>query len=1209
MNYRFIRMPKEQISIRRQTALIQGNIIKNHQRFINENNSGMHEFDTLSNINEDQFRATQQKLKISQRARNSKLKLHGSLFDKPSTANTSYRIEKRGLFRNEEFSNNLGTPKYQSNVNSNDRQSNNLSSFNKTMNYDDIKNSNLSGSQRLSKRRKQITNQIRTENTSPQIGDGSHRNQQPLNSQNYFGNSVIINDTYQQIQRSLLIDKKILNDLGERLVVPPFKNNKNRNLNVKKPHLLNSKPTIESKQFQINTSRVTYPDSTLETQANTARQLRINDKRKESVDTVIDKDVVKQNSYWHLQSTMELKNKLKDLKSSFNGLPSNQNYEIDLNHLYQTVADEKQEIPFTKDKQSQINHSCFMMEEKNKILEASQKEQHQNFNEKIQDCTNVYRQILRAANDLSGRKDLVKQMSVFWKSLVLLLDILVYREIQQFDQVQVEIKNEITQKIEIIKQDFSTEIEKYKKDIGERDFEIRKLENMIDKYRLDVDHLQGLLKERDYDLQKLQDPYSLMELKCLMGDLQMHIEGVQTVKNQQFREMKNFVNLLDNYEKDYKQKQQLQRLKITLPKRKLKKTTQGTSQLDHQQTSPNQQSNNVIIRVQKQSVTNKYSSNNVTPTKGENSFDSFKQMISEDDELTPTHINKVQYKEQTLDLHDLWQRNLDVLNEQKMCLAQLKELKSQNIAQDDKLLESTVTSYLDKQKAYQHVSSLAQKEKKEQQTQTDKINFPRNSSDQNMSPSKSKTFFKKPTFSPQKSKFGGQSEFIVGVVSERINQLAKKFMNKNPIMEIIKQGIMNTKNNQGGQQQQQQQDTKQMTEQNIIKILDDAMESKVKADLDIEKLTFEERDYQIFSVYLYDSLLMQYGLKTIANKNIIQMNNGLKLFTGTPFGSLIMRILGLQEPFMLKDQVSIVVRSHLFFKEVQSDWVKRMSLKGTDKIPEDTLSNMRNGGECNIFDLIDELRVAFKDDRELNDRILSTLKPDNYKALDQKDKNKVKKFQIEFSILKITTRIAKLGKDLKYIYDTLDKDKSGSLEPNELLFGLKNNFNVILSYDENQALTKYLDEDGSGDVDFSEFVKKINLGELQQKINQYTISKVSFIDLMLKEWDYYLNREKNKIIDLFKEYDDNGDGVLVLDEFETLIKIIEPTIKKKKVLNLFKQTLEKFEENQNEDDALSPDAFCNMVQYNKLGGFGKEFFNEYFRSKAQSNTKVKKSAR
>jgi hypothetical protein len=35
-------------------------------------------------------------------------------------------------------------------------------------------------------------------------------------------------------------------------------------------------------------------------------------------------------------------------------------------------------------------------------------------------------------------------------------------------------------------------------------------------------------------------------------------------------------------------------------------------------------------------------------------------------------------------------------------------------------------------------------------------------------------------------------------------------------------------------------------------------------------------------------------------------------------------------------------------------------------------------------------------------------------------------FYVEYSVLKITTRISKLGKDIKYIYDTLDTDKSGS---------------------------------------------------------------------------------------------------------------------------------------------------------------------------------------
>ncbi len=67
---------------------------------------------------------------------------------------------------------------------------------------------------------------------------------------------------------------------------------------------------------------------------------------------------------------------------------------------------------------------------------------------------------------------------------------------------------------------------------------------------------------------------------------------------------------------------------------------------------------------------------------------------------------------------------------------------------------------------------------------------------------------------------------------------------------------------------------------------------------------------------------------------------------------------------------------------------------------------------------------------------------------------------------------------------------------------------------------------------------------------------------------------------LFEKYDDNGDGVLVLDEFEALLKSLEPNIKKNRVLQLFRETVEKFEVttdtefNVVSDDSLSPQAFC-----------------------------------
>ena len=85
-----------------------------------------------------------------------------------------------------------------------------------------------------------------------------------------------------------------------------------------------------------------------------------------------------------------------------------------------------------------------------------------------------------------------------------------------------------------------------------------------------------------------------------------------------------------------------------------------------------------------------------------------------------------------------------------------------------------------------------------------------------------------------------------------------------------------------------------------------------------------------------------------------------------------------------------------------------------------------NGGECLIFDIIDEIKVAFKDDKDMYERILPNIWPDQLNQIDKGDKEKLKKFYLEYSILKITTRMAKLGKEVKYIYDTLDKDRSGS---------------------------------------------------------------------------------------------------------------------------------------------------------------------------------------
>lgn len=74
----------------------------------------------------------------------------------------------------------------------------------------------------------------------------------------------------------------------------------------------------------------------------------------------------------------------------------------------------------------------------------------------------------------------------------------------------------------------------------------------------------------------------------------------------------------------------------------------------------------------------------------------------------------------------------------------------------------------------------------------------------------------------------------------------------------------------------------------------------------------------------------------------------------------------------------------------------------------------------------------------------------------------------------------RMGKTKEKIFNDLDKDHSGYLEPLDILNGLKNYLHVYLNREETNKLVQDLDDDHSGDIDFDEFNAKIetdNLGE------------------------------------------------------------------------------------------------------------------------------------
>ena len=62
---------------------------------------------------------------------------------------------------------------------------------------------------------------------------------------------------------------------------------------------------------------------------------------------------------------------------------------------------------------------------------------------------------------------------------------------------------------------------------------------------------------------------------------------------------------------------------------------------------------------------------------------------------------------------------------------------------------------------------------------------------------------------------------------------------------------------------------------------------------------------------------------------------------------------------------------------VQENWIHKIKTNHKQlTITKEDESNLSRGGNCGIFDLMDEIKIAFKDDKEIQEKLLMTIKPD-----------------------------------------------------------------------------------------------------------------------------------------------------------------------------------------------------------------------------------------
>lgn len=84
------------------------------------------------------------------------------------------------------------------------------------------------------------------------------------------------------------------------------------------------------------------------------------------------------------------------------------------------------------------------------------------------------------------------------------------------------------------------------------------------------------------------------------------------------------------------------------------------------------------------------------------------------------------------------------------------------------------------------------------------------------------------------------------------------------------------------------------------------------------------------------------------------------------FAHTLSNVIGMALPPYRLDEIQIVLRSHLFFKMVQDSWMYRIKMNNKYlEVTKEDEQNVKMGGNCNIFDIIEELKVAFSHDKEI----------------------------------------------------------------------------------------------------------------------------------------------------------------------------------------------------------------------------------------------------
>lgn len=90
------------------------------------------------------------------------------------------------------------------------------------------------------------------------------------------------------------------------------------------------------------------------------------------------------------------------------------------------------------------------------------------------------------------------------------------------------------------------------------------------------------------------------------------------------------------------------------------------------------------------------------------------------------------------------------------------------------------------------------------------------------------------------------------------------------------------------------------------------------------------------------------------------------------------------------------------------------------------------------------------------------------------------------------------------------------------------------------------------------------------------------IDAVMKTWLSIQTKEDASLLEIFKNGDDNGDGVLSLEEFTSMVKEIDTNTPERTIVRMFNQC---GSENEQGEMIILPQRFVQVMKSQKYGSF------------------------